>query len=136
MLNLQIRDSMWTYHCDKKLGNRVLMVGHLRELALYRVEVLSQAGCIVNAPETIEQAVEVLKHRQFDAIILSYTLHSDTVQWLTDLAREHCPDCPVIAIAETNTLDRRINPDAVALANAGPPALIAALKLVMESQSD
>ena len=76
----------------------------------------------------------MLKSRRFDAIVLSYTLHSETVQRLTELAREHCPDCPVIAIADTNTLDRRINPDAVALADAGPPALIAALKQVMESE--
>jgi hypothetical protein len=37
----------------------------------------------------------------------------------------------VVAIADSYMFDRRINPDAVALADAGPPALIAALKQVM-----
>ena len=110
------------------------MVGRLRELALYRAEVLRHAGFVVHTPETIGEAIAVLKRREFDAIVLSYTLPSDTVQVLSDIAREHCPDCPVIAIAESYKFDRRINPDAVALANAGPPALIAALRQVMTSK--
>jgi hypothetical protein len=43
----------------KKVGHRVLMVGLVRELALYQAEVLRHCGYQVAAPETIEDAIRV-----------------------------------------------------------------------------
>jgi DNA-binding response OmpR family regulator len=96
------------------------MVGRVRELALYRAEVLRQAGFTVLIAEDVDEALPVMQRRSFDAIVLSYTLPDHIVQYLADTARDHCPDCPVIAIAETRMLDRRIEPDAVAIADDGP----------------
>jgi CheY-like chemotaxis protein len=120
---------------ERKIGNRVLLVGLLRELALYRAEVLKREGFTVTAPESVEQAIRILSRRDFDAVVLSYTLPNDAVEELTEIAREHCPDCPVIAIAEGHTLDRRIKPDAVALASGGPSALITALNRVLKTSN-
>lgn len=117
---------------NKKIGSRVLMVGRLRELALYRAEVLRQAGFTVSTPQDEVEAVRIIRRGDFDAIVLSYTLPNETVQELADSARDYCPDCPIIAITDTSRFDRRIAPDAVALANDGPGALLSALNRVLQ----
>lgn len=116
----------------KKRGNRVLMVGTFRELALYRAEVLRQHGFRVSVPESTQQAVLRLIEGDFDSVVLSYTLPSETVEQLAEAARESCPNCPIIAITDTQVFDKRITPDAIALAQDGPPALLAALHRVLE----
>jgi CheY-like chemotaxis protein len=116
----------------KKLGNRVLMLGRLRELALYRAEFLGHAGYITIVPGDEDEAFRILHNVQFDAIVLSYTLPDELVQRFAEAAREFCPDCPVIAITHTNTIDRRIAPDAIAIANEGPAALLSALRRVLQ----
>lgn len=116
----------------KKGGNRLLMVGRIRELALYRAEFLRQAGFNVLIAADADEAIRVMQRGAFDAIILSYTLPNETVQYLTNAARGYCPDCPVVAIAETSMLDRRIEPDAVAVADEGPSSLLSALNRVLE----
>jgi DNA-binding response OmpR family regulator len=117
----------------KKVGNRVLVVGHQRELALYRAAFLRLAGYAVDTPKDEDEALRIMRREEFDAIVLSYTLPSETVQKLAESAREHCPDCPVIAIAATEGFDRLISPDAIALAQDGPEALLAALKRVLRN---
>lgn len=117
---------------EKKRGNRVLMVGTFRELALYRAEVLRQSGFRVSVPENTNEAVLRLLEGDFDSVVLSYTLPSETVEQLAEIARESCPNCPIIAITDTQVFDKRITPDAIALAQDGPPALLAALHKVLE----
>lgn len=117
----------------KKVGNRVLVVGRQRELALYRAEFLRRAGHSVDTPEDEDEALRIMRRDDFDAIVLSYTLPTETVQELAETAREHCPDCPVIAIADTERFDRLISPDAIALAKDGPAALLSALKRVLRN---
>ena len=85
----------------------------------------------VLTPETKEEATAIIQRREFDVAVLSYTLPDATVQELTDAVREHCPDCPIVAISETRRRDRRIEPEPVVLAENGPPALITALRRVL-----
>jgi hypothetical protein len=118
---------------NKKLGNRVLMVGRLRELALYRAEVLRLAGFKVSIPADAAEALQIMRAGQFDAIVLTYTLASEEMEQLAKAAREYCPDCPVIAITDAIIPDRRIAPDATALANEGPAALVSALNKVLKA---
>jgi DNA-binding response OmpR family regulator len=108
------------------------MIGRLRELALYRAEFLGQAGYKTLLPANEGEAFTIMRRGHFDAIVLSYTLPDEVVQRFADAAREFCPDCPVIAITDTNTVDRRIAPDAVAIANEGPAALLSALGRVLQ----
>jgi hypothetical protein len=117
----------------KKLGNRVLMVGRLRELALYRAEVLRRAGFAVSIPHDTSEALRMMHSGEFDAIVLTYTLPTDIMQHLAETARECCRDCPVVAITDSILPDSRIAPDAIALANEGPPALLAALSRVLRT---
>jgi hypothetical protein len=110
---------------------RVLLFGKHRELALYRAEVLRHSGFRVIIPRTRQEAVEAVRHGDFDAAILSYTLSADTVEELAEMVRQHCPTCPLITISQERTHDARIDPDVIVLAEEGPPALLNALRRVL-----
>jgi CheY-like chemotaxis protein len=112
-------------------SNRVLLFGRIQELALYRAEVLRDRGFEVRTSTSKEEAVNLIRRGDFDAAVLSYTLSSDTVEELAEEVREICPHCPLVVIAKSLRLDRKITPDAVALADDGPKALVSALRRVL-----
>ena len=114
---------------------KILLFGKNRELALYRAEVLSYSGFNVVIPRTRQDAVDAIRQGDFDAAILSYTLSADTVEELAELVRQHSPTCPLITISQERTADRRISPDAIVLAEDGPPALLAALRRILASRA-
>jgi CheY-like chemotaxis protein len=117
---------------NKSAGaNRILLLGRVQELALYRAEVLHDRGFEVRISTNPEEALKLIQRGDFDAVVLSYTLSSDTVEELADEVRERCPQCPLVVIANTKYPDRKIVPDAVALADDGPKALVAALRRVL-----
>ena len=111
-------------------GRRVLLIGRFRELALYRAEVLRVHGFQVSTPATVVAAMDTIRRREFDIVVLSYTLASDVVEELAEQVRQYCPKCPVIAISDNRSTDKRILPDETAFAEDGPAALIAALRRV------
>ncbi|PYX87935.1 MAG: hypothetical protein DMG68_10090 [Acidobacteria bacterium] len=113
-------------------GNRVLMFGRIRELALYRAAVLRDRGFDVVTPKSREEAIVAIRKGGFDIAILTYTLSNETVQELAELVREYCPGCPLIAISTNPRMDREIAPDAMVNADDGPAALIAALRRVSQ----
>lgn len=117
----------------KKRGNanRVLLLGRVQELALYRAEVLRDRGFSVQVSTAREDSIRLIRRGDFDAVVLSYTLSSETVEELADEVREHCPSCPLVVIAKTALPDRKIAPDALAVADGGPKALVAALRRVL-----
>jgi PleD family two-component response regulator len=116
----------------RRIGNRVLIVGLLRELAIYRAEFLRQAGFKVVTAVDSDEALPIVQHGRFDAIILSYTLPTHTVRYLANATRDYCPDCAIVTIAETSALDRHIDSDAVVIAEEGPAALVSALNRVLQ----
>lgn len=113
---------------------RVLIFGRLRELALYRAEVLRNRGFSVIVPATKAEAIDAIEEGEFDVAVLTYTLSSETVQELSELLRQECPICPLITITESHHIDEKVRPDRIVLANEGPDALIKALRHVLRSQ--
>jgi hypothetical protein len=113
---------------------RVLVFGRLFELALYRAEVLRNRGFSVVTPKTKAEAIAVIDSGEFDAVVLSYTLSSETAEELTELARQKCPHCPLITISDSGAVDRKLRPDMVVPAAGGPAALIKALQRVFRTQ--
>ena len=109
-------------------GNRVLILGRIRELALYRAEVLRDRGFEVKIPENAKEAIAEITLANYDVAILSYTLDSDEVKELAELVRQSCPDCPLVTISRSGGLDRMVNPDETVLADDGPSALIKVLR--------
>lgn len=116
---------------DGTVCNRVLVIGRQRELALYRAEFLRLAGFIVLIAADVDEAIRIMQRGAFDAIVLSYTLPSRDVQYLADAARDYCSECAVIAISNSNTVDPRVQPDALVLADEGPAGLVSALKRIL-----
>ena len=108
--------------------NRVLMFGKIRELALYRAEVLRAHGFFVAIPDSKGEAIAAIRRGDFDVVVLTYTLSNDTVEELVELVRQHWPDCRLVTISETKYPDPKINPDANVLADDGPKALLEALR--------
>jgi hypothetical protein len=113
-------------------ANRVLLLGRIHELALYRAEVLRDRGFEVQTSINKAETLTLIRTTKYDAVVLSYTLSSETVEELAEAVREHCPQCPLVVIAKTRQPDRKIAPDAVALADQGPKALVAALRRVLQ----
>jgi CheY-like chemotaxis protein len=107
---------------------RVLLLGQNRELSLLRVSALENAGLTVINPETKSKAVQAIEQGDFDVAILSYTLSDETVQELSELIRQRCPQCPLIAISQTGWDDPKIRPDETILADDGPVAMLEALQ--------
>src|SRR5437016_14013706 len=68
----------------KRQTANVLLFGKLRELALYRAEVLSNHGFSVNIPNSRTEATAAIRNGGFDAVVLTYTLSSETVEELTE----------------------------------------------------
>jgi hypothetical protein len=117
----------------RTLGRGVLILGHIRELALYRAEVLRAHGFSVATPHTEEEMKAAIRRGNFDVAVLSYTLPSDTVEEMAELMREYSGECALVAITDTGRVDRKISPDAVVLADDGPDALIEALHRITRS---
>lgn len=115
-------------------NDTILLFGRMRELALYRAEVLKTRGFGVITPETKDDAIAAIEEGHFDVAVLSYTLSSDTVEELTELLRQKCPGCPLITISDTGNLDTRLRPERTVLAHEGPAALIKALRQVLQRQ--
>jgi CheY-like chemotaxis protein len=113
---------------------RVLVFGRLFELALYRAEVLRSRGYSVLTPRTKAEAIAAIENGEFDVVVLSYTLSSDTAEELMELARQKCPASPLITISDSESLDRRLHPDIVVRAKEGPAALIKALQRAFRTQ--
>jgi CheY-like chemotaxis protein len=111
--------------------NRVLMLGSIRELALYRAEVLQQHGFHVLIATHREQGLDLIHAGNYDVVVLSYTLPDRVVREFADEMREYCPECPVIAISDAHRPDPIIRPDQMILADEGPAALLSALRHVL-----
>ena len=111
--------------------NRVLMFGRIRELALYRAEVLSTHGFKVTVPASKADAIAAIRRGGFDVAVFTYTLSSDTVEELAELVRQHCAECRLVTISETRNHDPKIDPDANVVADDGPSALLQALRSLL-----
>lgn len=115
-------------------NNRILLFGSMRELALYRAEVLRQKGFHVITPSDRAEAIEAVENGGLGAAILSYTLSNDVVEEMAELLKQKCPACPLIAISQTGRVDRRIEPDEIVIADQGPAALLQAVGRAMRNR--
>ena len=106
----------------------VLLFGHLRELALYRAEVLESRGFRVVTPATKPEVETFIRTGKYDIAVLSYTLPSRIVQEMAELIRQECPECPLLMISQNYSEDPHILPDEIVPAEQGPSALVDAIR--------
>jgi hypothetical protein len=111
---------------DRRTGKpyTVLLYGKMRELALYRAEVLAMRGFDVIIPRNNAEAVQAILGGGFQVAVLSYTLANGTVKEMSDLIRQQCPGCPLLVISQTAEDDPHVEPDAIVQAELGPAALV------------
>jgi len=113
---------------------RVLIFGRNFELALYRAELLRSRGYSVVTPRSKAEAMRAIEDGDFDALVLSYTVESETAEEIVDLARQKCAGCPVITISDSGTADRKLRPDVVVRANEGPAGLLKAVQKAFRTE--
>ena len=118
----------------RTVGNRVLLFSGIFEVALYRAEVLRAQGLDVRTPRSKDEAIAIIQRGEVDVVVLTYTLPSETVNELSDLVRQYCAGCQLIAISESGRVDERVAPDAVVVANEGPAALVEAIRRLRRMQ--
>lgn len=119
---------------ERSVG-KILLLGRLRELALYRSEFLQGKGYEVIAPTSRSETLDVIRRGAYDCAVLSYTLPNEVVLEYAQMLREHCPACPLIVITDKNLGDRSIKPDAIVVADEGPDALLSAIRQVLKLSS-
>jgi CheY-like chemotaxis protein len=106
----------------------VLLFGQMRELALYRAEVLEARGYQVLTPGTRPEVEAAIRAGGFDIAVLSYTLPSATVKEISELVRQQCPECPLLMISLRAERDPHVQPDEIVPADLGPSALVDAIR--------
>lgn len=107
----------------------ILMLGRQLELGHYRAEFLKSYGIHVVFPESKKEAISAIQSREYDAILLSYTLSKETTQELLKLIDERCPDCPIVAI-KRKWGRLQFSPAETVLDTEPPPMLLEAIKRV------
>lgn len=122
----QRRDNGRGESADKR--PTVLLFGQMRELALYRAEVLQSKGYHVLTPGNRPEVEAAIHAGGFDIAVLSYTLPSATVKEISELIRQHCPECPLLMISLHAERDPHVQPDEIVPADLGPSALVDAIR--------
>lgn len=116
-------------------AGKILLLGRIRELALYRGEYLRAKGYDVTSPADHAQAVEAIRRGGFQLAVVTYTLSNETVLEFAEMLRQYCPSCPLIVIANSTRADRNVAPDEIVLADDGPEALLAAIQRVLAKRN-
>jgi CheY-like chemotaxis protein len=106
----------------------VLLFGQMRELALYRAEVLESKGYQVLTPRSRHEVDAAIRAGGFDIAVLSYTLPSATVKEISELVRQECPECPLLMISLRAERDPHVQPNEIVPADLGPSALVEAIQ--------
>jgi DNA-binding response OmpR family regulator len=105
----------------------VLMLGRQLELGYYRAEFLKSHGIHVIFPEKKAAAISAIRTGDFDAVIVSYTLSTETTNELVRLIKQTSPDCPIVAITQQRSNEHGFQRDETILDRSGPQGLIDAL---------
>lgn len=108
----------------------VLLLARRQELGMLRAELLRCEGFSVIFPAGRKEALAAIQKREFDAVLLSYSLSSETAEELAELVRQKCPGCPLVVIAVSQHADLKIQPDEIVLAEQEPQAMLDALRRV------
>ncbi len=75
-------------------------------------------------PTGKKDAIEVLKKKKFDAVIISYSISTASAVEMTELFKENNPSSPIIAITKGEWADLKAEADASVNADDGPDVLI------------
>jgi CheY-like chemotaxis protein len=107
------------------MRRRVLILGANRELLLLRAAVLRAAGSEVDVTESKQQTLELLRDRNYDAMVICCSISGDSAPEYVTLFRERNPQECVAYIGEHPWhRPTTIQADTLVSGTEGPDALI------------
>jgi len=79
-------------------------------------------------PNGTKDAIDLLRKKKFDAVVISYSMSDENIADITELFREKDPSAPVIAVTKGRWADLEPDADVSVDAEDGPEALIDAVR--------
>jgi DNA-binding response OmpR family regulator len=98
------------------------------ETALLRAHALRSGGFEVTLPMGTKEAIELLRKKKFDAVVISYSMSNENVAEMTELFKENDPNSSIIAITKGRWSDLKADVDATVNGEDGPEAMIDAVR--------
>jgi DNA-binding response OmpR family regulator len=98
------------------------------ETSLLRAHALRNSGFEVTLPTGAKDAIDLLRKRKFDAVVIGYSMSNENVAEMTELFKEHDPNAPIIAITKGRWADLKRDIDTSVNGEDGPEALIDAVR--------
>lgn len=135
MIELALEESIKTFTHEKRKAPQeiregiqlLLLLSANLETALLRVHALRSGGFEVMLSTGTKDAMDILKKKKFDAVVISYSMSNENIAEMTELFRENNPNSPIIAITKGRWADLKTDVDASVDGDDGPDALIEAI---------
>lgn len=115
-------------------GVSVLLLSADRELSLLRYHSLQHGGFTVARADSLQDAVALLRSR-YDALVISYSLSTDSIAQFTSLFRETSPGAPIVCVVKGKWHDLKIPVDFTVNGDDGPEALLETLDAAINRKS-
>jgi DNA-binding response OmpR family regulator len=112
-------------------GKSVLLLSGDLEISLLKAYVLAQAGFAVTRAESRKDALQLMREKRFDVLVISYSLSHDTMAELAGIFREQNPNAPAVGVAKGRWQDLPVEFDATVIGDEGPEGLIEAVEMVL-----
>lgn len=104
----------------------VLLLSRDLELSRLRAHALEHAGFVVTRADSRQQTLGLLD-KNFDALVISYSLSNESTAEVTELFRQRNPSAAIITIAKEKWQDMKIDVDFAVTGEEGPEAMIEAV---------
>ncbi|HET9284173.1 MAG TPA: RsbRD N-terminal domain-containing protein [Candidatus Angelobacter sp.] len=136
MIELALEESIKAFTQEKRKAPEeiregaqlLLLLSVDLETALLRMHALRGGGFEVMLPTGTKDAMDILRKKKFDALVMSYSLSTENVAEMTELFRENNPNSPIIAVTKGKWADLKTDVDASVNGDDGPDALIDAIR--------
>jgi DNA-binding response OmpR family regulator len=136
MIELALEESIKAFTREKRNApekiwdgtQSLLLLSVDLETALLRAHVLRSGGFEVMLPRGTKDAIDLLRKKKFDAVVISYSMSNENVSEMTELFRENDPNSPIIAVTKGRWADLKTYVDASVNGEDGPEALIDAVR--------
>lgn len=107
-------------------GRSILLLSADRELSLLRYFALSHAGFAVSRADSRQEALSLLEN-PFEALVISYSMSSESIVEMCARFRERNPGSPIVGITKGKWEDLKIDADFTVSGIDGPEALLEVL---------
>lgn len=115
-------------------GASVLLLSGDRELSLLRYYSLQHAGFTVARADSRQEALELLESR-YDALVISYSLSTETIAEFIGRFRQTSPGAPILCVVKGKWHDLKVDVDFTVNGDDGPETLLETLESAINRKS-